>query len=170
DRPWRAGVSSFGFSGTNAHAIIEQAPQERETEPEEVTPPLPAGTAVPWPLSAKSPEALREQAARLRSFVDRSPDLDVTDTARTLAFARAAFEHRAVVVAAEPDGFRSALTALAEGRGAPGIVTGEAAPQRLGLLFSGQGSQRLGMGRELADRFPVFAEALEETLSAFDPA
>ncbi|THC40724.1 type I polyketide synthase [Streptomyces sp. A1499] len=177
DRPWRAGVSSFGFSGTNAHAIIEQAPREDEAEPAEAPEPLPAGTAVPWLLSARSPEALREQAARLRSFVDgssgespdRSSEPGVADVARTLAFSRAAFEHRAVVVATEPAEFRSALTALAEGRGAPGVLQGEATPHRLAFLFSGQGSQRLGMGRELASRYEVFAEALDAVLDACDP-
>ncbi|WP_309031834.1 type I polyketide synthase, partial [Streptomyces alfalfae] len=177
DRPWRAGVSSFGFSGTNAHAIIEQAPREDEAEPAEAPEPLPAGTAVPWLLSAKSPEALREQAARLRSFVDgasgaspdRSSEPGVADVARTLAFSRAAFEHRAVVVATEPAEFRSALTALAEGRSAPGVLQGEATPHRLGFLFSGQGSQRLGMGRALAARYEVFAEALDAVLDECDP-
>ncbi|MFE6160127.1 type I polyketide synthase, partial [Streptomyces sp. NPDC056486] len=184
DRPWRAGVSSFGFSGTNAHAIIEQAPQAPEIEQEEVPEPLPAGTVVPWTLSAKSPEALRAQAARLKSFVDGSDGSDgsgeadgsygssglaVADVARALTFSRAALEHRAVVVAAEPAEFRSALTALAEGRGGPGAVVGEATPHRLGFLFSGQGSQRLGMGRELAARFPVFAESLDAVLGEFDP-
>ncbi|MEV8389048.1 MULTISPECIES: type I polyketide synthase [unclassified Streptomyces] len=173
-RPWpetgeprRAGVSSFGFSGTNAHTIIEQAPV---VEPEEAPEPLPAGAAVPWSLSAKSPEALREQAARLKSFLDASPDLSVADVGRTLVFSRAALEHRAVVVAAEPAEFRSALAALAEGRGGPGVVVGEAGPHRVGFLFSGQGSQRLGMGRELSERFPVFAEALDGVLAEFDPA
>ncbi|MFF7756306.1 type I polyketide synthase, partial [Streptomyces sp. NPDC007971] len=166
DRPWRAGVSSFGFSGTNAHVIIEQAPAvERELAPE----PLPVGTVVPWALSAGSPEALREQAARLASLVDRSPDLSVADVSRALVFSRAALDHRAVVVAAEPAAFRSALAALAEGRGGPGVVTGQAEPHRTGFLFSGQGSQRLGMGRELSDRFPVFAEALDEVLDLLAP-
>ncbi|MFJ2774485.1 type I polyketide synthase [Streptomyces sp. NPDC087300] len=168
DRPLRAGVSSFGFSGTNAHAIIEQAPAVPEQEA--AAEPLPAGTVVPWTLSAKSPEALREQAARLTSFLDAAPDLAVPDVARALAFSRAALEHRAVVSATEPAEFRSALSALAEGRGGPGVVLGEAVPHRLGFLFSGQGSQRLGMGRELASRFPVFAESLDAVLSEFDPA
>ncbi|MFE4368423.1 type I polyketide synthase [Streptomyces sp. NPDC056835] len=165
-QPWRAGVSSFGFSGTNAHTIIEQAPVvERAEAPE----PLPVGAVVPWSLSAKSPEALREQAARLKSFVAESSDLSVADVGRTLVFSRAELEHRAVVVAAEPAEFQSALAALAEGRGGPGVVVGEAASHRVGFLFSGQGSQRLGMGRELSARFPVFAEALDEVLSEFDP-
>ncbi|MFJ9034738.1 type I polyketide synthase, partial [Streptomyces sp. NPDC102274] len=166
-QPWRAGVSSFGFSGTNAHTIIEQAPVvDREEAPE----PLPVGAVVPWLLSAKTPEALREQAARLKSFVDGTSDLSVADVGRTLVFSRAALDHRAVVVAAEPAEFQSALAALAEGRGGPGVVVGEAAPHQVGFLFSGQGSQRLGMGRELSARFPVFAAALDEVLGEFDPA
>ncbi|MFF1698112.1 type I polyketide synthase [Streptomyces sp. NPDC058257] len=172
DRPWRAGVSSFGFSGTNAHAIIEQAPQAPqapETEQEEAPEPLPAGTVVPWTLSAKSPEALRAQAGRLKSFVDGSSGLAVADVARSLTFSRAALEHRAVVVGAEFTEFQSALTAFAEGRGGPGVVVGEATPHRLGFLFSGQGSQRLGMGRELSARFPVFGEALDAVLVEFGP-
>ncbi|GHC89958.1 type I polyketide synthase [Streptomyces flavofungini] len=167
DRPWRAGVSSFGFSGTNAHAIIEQAPVVvREDVPE----PLPVGAVVPWLLSAKTPEALREQARRLTSYVDATRELSVPDVGRALVFSRAVLEHRAVVVAADAAGFQSGLAALAEGRGGSGVAVGEAAPHRLGFLFSGQGSQRLGMGRELEARFPVFAEALHEVLAEFDPS
>ncbi|MFF7756266.1 type I polyketide synthase, partial [Streptomyces sp. NPDC007971] len=164
DRPWRAGVSSFGFSGTNAHAIIEQAPVVEPAESPEPT--THDGGPVPWVLSAGDEGALRGQAQRLLSVVDEHAPVDV---GYSLATSRAALDHRAVVVAAEPDGFRSALAALAEGRQEPGVVIGEAAPHRVGFLFSGQGSQRLGMGRELADRFPVFAEALDEVLAEFEP-
>ncbi|MGW2231461.1 type I polyketide synthase, partial [Streptomyces formicae] len=166
DRPWRAGVSSFGFSGTNAHVIVEQAPV---VEREQAQEPLPVGTVVPWALSADTPEGLRDQAARLKSFVETSTDLPVADVSRALLFSRAALEHRAVLVATEHSEFRSALTALAEGRGGPGVVTGEAEAQRVGFLFSGQGAQRLGMGRELAQRFPVFAAALDEVLGLMVP-
>ncbi|CAM5435718.1 Acyl transferase domain-containing protein/acyl carrier protein (Fragment) OS=Streptomyces griseomycini OX=66895 GN=FHS37_007788 PE=4 SV=1 [Streptomyces griseomycini] len=76
-----------------------------------------------------------------------------------------------MVVAGDRAEFLDALAAVANGEQSGAVVTGVAdEPGRVGFLFSGQGSQRLGMGRELADRFPVFAEALEETLSAFDPA
>nr|WP_307822093.1 SDR family NAD(P)-dependent oxidoreductase [Streptomyces coffeae] len=162
DRPWRAGVSSFGFSGTNAHTIIEQAPAVEQKEA-----PEPAYDGlVPWVLSAGDEGALRGQAQRLMSIVDEHAPLDV---GYSLATSRSALDHRAVVVAADPAEFLSALAALAEGRDEPGVVMGEAASRRLGFLFSGQGSQRLGMGRELAARFPVFADALDEALGAFDP-
>ncbi|MEV6004947.1 type I polyketide synthase, partial [Streptomyces griseomycini] len=168
DRPRRAGVSSFGVSGTNAHVIVEQAPAVEQAEQADTDTPEPVrGGVLPWVLSARSAEALREQAARLASFVD---DQSPADVGYSLATSRAALEHRAVVVAEETATFRTVLAALAEDREGPGVVVGEAASHLLGFLFSGQGSQRLGMGRELTDRFPVFAEALEEALSAFDPA
>ncbi|MFI1769775.1 type I polyketide synthase, partial [Streptomyces sp. NPDC020800] len=166
-RPRRAGVSSFGVSGTNAHTIIEQAPEaERKEAPE----PLPVGAVVPWVLSARSAEALREQAARLKSFVEASSDLPVADVGRSLVSSRAVLEHRAVVVGAERSELLDALAALAEGQVAGAAVSGVAdEPGRVGFLFSGQGSQRLGMGRELASRFPVFAEALDEVLDLLAP-
>nr|WP_307822085.1 type I polyketide synthase [Streptomyces coffeae] len=168
DRPWRAGVSSFGVSGTNAHAIIEQAPVVAQ---EEVPEPLPVGAVVPWVLSARSAEALCEQAARLKSFVDATPELAVADVGRSLMSSRAVLEHRTVVVAADRSEFLAALAAVAEGQATGAAVTGVVdEPGRVGFLFSGQGSQRLGMGRGLADRFPVFAEALDAVLSEFDPA
>ncbi|MFE4645326.1 acyltransferase domain-containing protein, partial [Streptomyces sp. NPDC056730] len=165
-QPWRAGVSSFGVSGTNAHTIIEQAPVvEREEAPEPVRDNL-----VPWVLSARSAEALREQAARLTSFVDATPALTVMEAGRALVSTRAVLEHRAVVVAADRSEFLAALAAVADGQATGAVVAGVVdEPGRVGFLFSGQGSQRLGMGRELSERFPVFAEALDEVLRRFDP-
>ncbi|MFJ9034925.1 type I polyketide synthase, partial [Streptomyces sp. NPDC102274] len=162
-QPWRAGVSSFGVSGTNAHAIIEQAPAaERAEAPEPVRDGL-----VPWVLSARGEGALRGQAERLMSMMDEHA---IVDVGYSLATSRTALDHRAVVVAADRSEFLSALAALAEGRDGPGVVMGEATSHRVGFLFSGQGSQRLGMGHELSARFPVFAEALDEVLGEFDPA
>ncbi|APY84625.1 hypothetical protein A7J05_01570 [Streptomyces alfalfae] len=166
DRPWRAGVSSFGFSGTNAHTIIEQAPamEEDEASAPELDGP------VPWVLSAHSAEALREQAARLESFVSEAPDLAVADVGLALVSSRAVLEHRAVVVGADRAELLASLEAVAEGRMAGAVVTGAAdEPGRLAFLFSGQGSQRLGMGRELAARYEVFAEALDAVLDECDP-
>ncbi|MFC8130322.1 type I polyketide synthase, partial [Streptomyces sp. NPDC057302] len=169
-QPWRAGVSSFGVSGTNAHVIVEQAPVASAVERAEAAEPVPGGL-VPWVLSARSAEALREQAARLETFVDEAPDLAVADVGRALVSSRAVLEHRAVVAGADRSELLAALAAVAEGRTTGAAVTGVAdAPGRLAFLFSGQGSQRLGMGRELAARFPVFADALDAVLGEFDPA
>ncbi|SOD67796.1 Erythronolide synthase docking, partial [Streptomyces zhaozhouensis] len=174
-RPWpetgeprRAGVSSFGVSGTNAHVILEQAPPADPAPPAGTDRPR-STTVLPWPLSGRTPEALRAQAARLAATLG-DHDHDPADVGHALATTRTAFPHRAVLVATERAEFLAGLTALAEGRDdAPGLTLGQATPGRLAFLFSGQGAQRLGMGRELAARFPVFAEALDEVLAHFDP-
>ncbi|MFK0071509.1 type I polyketide synthase, partial [Streptomyces sp. NPDC091046] len=146
-RPRRAGVSSFGASGTNAHVILEQAPvRPAEDVSSEPTPPF-----VPWLISAKSETALRAQAERLRSYVTEHPGLRPVDVAFSLATTRGALEHRAVVVGAELDELAEGLSTLTE--------TSSAVSGRTGFLFTGQGAQRLGMGRELYGVFPVFREA-----------
>nr|WP_220449747.1 type I polyketide synthase [Nonomuraea longispora] len=162
-RPWqengrarRAAVSSFGISGTNAHVIIEQGPVA-EPEPER------AGEqpVVPLLVSAKNPEALEAQAGRLASWITARPELDPADTAWSLATGRAVLEQRAVVVGADRDELVAALRELA-----PVAITPVG---KLALLFAGQGSQRVGMGASLIERFPVFAEALDEICRVFDP-
>ncbi|KOV67489.1 type I polyketide synthase [Streptomyces sp. MMG1121] len=161
-RARRAGVSSFGVSGTNAHVILEQPAPEPESEA--VTngrPALPAGTPLPFALSARGAAALRARAADLLPLVDETEPLDL---ARSLATTRAALPDRAVLVAADRAELRAALDELASGT-APwaGRADGE-----LGFLFTGQGSQRIGMGRELAAAYPVFAEALDDICAHFD--
>ncbi|MFD8518099.1 type I polyketide synthase [Streptomyces antimycoticus] len=178
DRPRRAAVSSFGISGTNAHTIIEQADaaeapsQETGGETGGEAAGAPAGiTVVPWLLSGGSPDALSAQAARLREFegVATAHTDDLADIGYSLATTRSALSCRAVVVAEEPAQFRSGLDALAEGRNAATLVQGVArAEHKTAFLFSGQGAQRLGMGRELYEAFPVFAQALDEVCAHLD--
>ncbi|MBT2386231.1 SDR family NAD(P)-dependent oxidoreductase [Streptomyces sp. ISL-11] len=169
-RPRRAAVSSFGVSGTNAHTIIEQAPAD---EPEE-TPTAPAttdgGHCLPWVVSGKDDTALREQARALHSRIADHPGLDPADTAYSLAVSRTAMEHRAVVVGHGTTDLLAGLAALSRGEPATGLVRGTTGGTtgRLALLFSGQGSQRLGMGRELYDAFPVFADAFDEVCAHVD--
>ncbi|WP_374250707.1 type I polyketide synthase [Micromonospora sp. R77] len=164
DRPRRAGVSSFGISGTNAHVIVEEAPAEPE-------PPVtfgvgPALPVVPWPLSAKTPAALAAQADRLLTHAGTDPAPDI---ALSLATTRSGLEHRAVVLGADADELRTGLAALARDEPAPAAVTGTVRNGLTGFVFSGQGSQRLGMGRDLAAAFPVFDAALSEVCAQLDP-
>ncbi|MGZ4582857.1 MAG: SDR family NAD(P)-dependent oxidoreductase [Mycobacterium sp.] len=150
-RPRRAGVSSFGISGTNAHVIVEQGPAETTAGHGDDAP-------VPWLLSARSPDALARQAARLLEHVRAHRDLRAVDVGWSLAATRSLFEHRAVLVGADRD---QGLAGLAAGESGAGVVVGRARPLgRTVFVFPGQGSQWAGMGAELLDSAPVFADHL----------
>ncbi|MFI6173859.1 SDR family NAD(P)-dependent oxidoreductase [Nocardia sp. NPDC051052] len=162
DRPRRAAVSSFGVSGTNAHVILEQAPAiEPGTGDQRALP------VVPWLLSGRGPVALRSQAIRLATgLADAESMLDV---GWSLATTRAALEDRAVVLVADETDRVAALRALAEGVTHPAVITGRAAEGGVAMVFSGQGSQRLGMGRALYDAYPVYAETFDAVCVQLDP-
>ncbi|WP_376775857.1 SDR family NAD(P)-dependent oxidoreductase [Kutzneria kofuensis] len=161
DRPRRAGVSSFGISGTNAHVIIEQAPAVDEPTVAET----PAGV-VPWVLSGRSAEALRAQAARLAEYLGERPGLNLADAGISLVRTRSAFEHRAVVVAADRDDMLAGLAAVAEESVDAALTSVGPGPV---FVFPGQGSQWVGMAVELAAQSPVFASALAECEQALAP-
>ncbi|MEU1950085.1 type I polyketide synthase, partial [Streptomyces sp. NPDC020125] len=157
-RPRRAGVSSFGISGTNAHTIIEQAPAPAPALPAAPAAETPErnglGGLLPFVLSAKNAEALREQAARLHTHLASRPESAPLDIAHALAVGRAALERRAVVTVGDRDELLRSLDAVARGESAPSVVEGAVAEGKVAFLFTGQGSQRLGMGRELYDAYP----------------
>ncbi|MFE2379411.1 type I polyketide synthase [Streptomyces sp. NPDC059398] len=172
----RAGVSSFGLSGTNAHVILEEAPALTgtaapdddgqtgiTTEGTVVVP----GAAHVWPVSGRSAAGLAAQAERLQEWLAARPELEPADTAWSLATARSAFEHRAVVVGGDRTALVSGLRSLAAGV-PDGAVLSAVARQdtRPVFAFAGQGSQWVGMGRELAEVSPVFAARLAECAAA----
>ncbi|MFF5674784.1 SDR family NAD(P)-dependent oxidoreductase [Streptomyces hygroscopicus] len=171
-RPWpetgeprRAGVSSFGVSGTNAHVILEQAP---EAEAEEVAEAETVDGPLAWLVSGKTGAALRAQAGRLREFVAERPELAPADVALSLASTRSAFEQRAVVIGTGREELLQGLEAVAEGAKAPGVVGGSDAETagRSVFVFPGQGAQWVGMAVGLLESSPVFAESVAECEAA----
>ncbi|MFB7273947.1 type I polyketide synthase, partial [Streptomyces sp. NPDC056244] len=166
-RPRRGAISSFGLSGTNAHAILEQAPAP-DPAPVEAPEPEAVPGAVPVLVSARSEAALRAQAGRLLALVEERPGTRLVDLAHSLATSRASLDHRAAVVAEERDELLRGLLALRDGLPGPGVVQGGTGRGRTAFLFTGQGSQRPGMGRELYERFPAFADALDAVLAHVD--
>ncbi|MEU5423831.1 beta-ketoacyl synthase N-terminal-like domain-containing protein, partial [Streptomyces sp. NPDC020667] len=153
ERPRRAGISSFGISGTNAHLVLEEAPPLLEEAPraEAAT----GNAVVPWVLSGRTPEALREQARRLYEFVTETASATPADVGWSLATTRSAFEHRAVVVGHDRAELLDRLSALAAGETPPTLAS-SLGPGPV-LVFPGQGSQWVGMGAQLLDESAVFA-------------
>ncbi|WP_443066181.1 SDR family NAD(P)-dependent oxidoreductase [Streptomyces sp. NBC_00523] len=168
DRPRRAAVSSFGFSGTNAHVILEQAPEVPAAADESAVPV--ADGIAPWVIAAKSPAALREQAARLVAFADSYPEAAVSEVGAALVATRTPFAHRAVAVGKDREELLRSVRELAAGDQSAGAVTGEVAGGKTVFVFPGQGSQWVGMAAGLFEASPAFRERLEacaRALSAY---
>ena len=194
DAPRRAGVSSFGISGTNAHVILEEAPAHQPAPApalalaapatgialEQATPgsPVSAGLlegvalagVVPWVLSARGEAGLSGQAQRLGEHVVDACELGELDIGYSLT-ARPALRDRAVLLGHGQSELLAGLGALARGESAPNVIRGVAPEEneKVAFLFTGQGSQRAGMGQELYRVFPVFRAAFDEVCAALDP-
>ncbi|WP_455568562.1 type I polyketide synthase [Streptomyces netropsis] len=163
----RAGVSAFGISGTNAHVIIEQVPDESTDDT--VAPEVHAAhevDVVPWVLSGRSAEALRAQAARLAAHVSAHPELNPVDVGWSLAATRSAFEHRAVAVGRDRQELLASTSAVAAGGENPGATVTR---DGVVLTFAGQGCQWVGMGRALLQSSPEFRESMRRCAEALAP-
>ena len=180
DHPRTAAVSSFGISGTNAHLILQQAPAP---DPARADAPAPTGhtgaefTLRLWPISARTPTALRAQADRLHQHLTAHPDLDLTDLAYSLATTRTHHPHRAVITShAHTENPRQdlldALDALTADLDHPRLTRHHRpAHKSLGkivFVFPGQGAQHPGMGHDLYRQHRTFARTLDEICEAFD--
>ncbi|MFE3022418.1 SDR family NAD(P)-dependent oxidoreductase [Streptomyces sp. NPDC059256] len=170
DHRRRAAVSAFGISGTNAHVVLEwdattaNVPtQDHRTAPT----PAPTGVPVPWVLSGRTEASLAAQARRLTEHLRNEEDLRPADIGISLA-TRTVHEHRAVVTGQTRDEFLSGLDVLANGGVAPNVAVGRNGGGKSAFLFSGQGSQSPGMGRELHSRFEVFAAELDRISARMD--
>ncbi|MEV6478200.1 beta-ketoacyl synthase N-terminal-like domain-containing protein, partial [Streptomyces sp. NPDC051657] len=180
DRPARAAVSSFGVSGTNAHIILE-APGTADGTPSIDGADSAAGTGStgstegaagaprPWLLAARTPDALRGQAQRLYDLVSVRPELRDADIELSLRTGRTPFDHRAVITGDDRETRAGALAALARDERSPHVVTGKAVRGDAVFVFPGQGSQWIGMGLDLYETYPVFAEHLRACEEALDP-
>ena len=176
DQPRIAGVSSFGFSGTNAHVILEEAPEQaaqtaaapavdQRGEQRDVAPGRPR--FIMLPLSARTPAALVQTAEHYRSWLSAHPEATLADVCLTAGAGRAHFEHRAALVVNSRESARELLGALADDLPAPGLVRGECHDTpKTAWLFPGQGSQYAGMARELFETEPVFAETMTRCAEA----
>ncbi|MBI1357394.1 MAG: SDR family NAD(P)-dependent oxidoreductase [Acidobacteria bacterium] len=154
-----AGVSSFGYSGTNAHAILEQPPEPAAV----ATDNTPAGRTELLALSARSEDSLRALAEGYRRLLS-APNAPLRDIAYTAAVRRSHHERRLALVGASAEELVEGLTRYLDGglaAGASGGVCVPGASHKTVFVFPGQGSQWLGMGRELLEAEPAFRQAFE---------
>ncbi|QBD78788.1 acyltransferase domain-containing protein [Ktedonosporobacter rubrisoli] len=162
-----AGVSAFGFGGTNVHMILEEAPKGEQ-----------ATSALERPLhqltlSAQSEKALRVQAQNYAAFLAQHPEVSIANASFTANTGRTHFAHRLAITAADAAQLQEQLTAYAQGQSSANSQYGHIHVQgrrKIAFLFTGQGSQYVGMGRELYETQPTFRKALDrcaEILQAY---
>ncbi|MCP4214298.1 MAG: amino acid adenylation domain-containing protein, partial [bacterium] len=158
DYPLRGGVSSFGIGGTNAHAVLEEAPGKEESEVSGVQ-----RINHLLLLSAKSAAALERATENMTEYFKANPDASMADTAYTLQVGRGEFKHRRMLVSASPAEAATLLESCQKGSPAAGVKSFKDKGERPGLvfMFPGQGAQYVDMGRELYREQPAFKEEVD---------
>jgi myxalamid-type polyketide synthase MxaC len=155
-----AGVSSFGFSGTNAHAILEEAPAPKESITEQQLPDRSTHLMV---LSASSETALRDLSLAYAEHLARDPECSLADICHTAAIGRSALSHRLAFPASNISATMELLGDFANGKSKAEIVSGRArSDSQVAFLFTGQGAQYAGMGRALYEIEPIFRDAFDQ--------
>ncbi|QDT70678.1 Phthiocerol synthesis polyketide synthase type I PpsC [Planctomycetes bacterium MalM25] len=163
-RPRVAGVSSFGFGGTNTHLVVTEPPSKRP--PEQSTPPKQLVK-----LAAKTPDRLRQQAEQLAAWLrsDAGRDAELADVACTMNTGRADFGHRVALLVENRQELLARLDEVAAGDAAEEGLPTRSLP-RTAWLFTGQGAQRWGMGRELYDAEPNFRDVFDRCSAVLEEA
>jgi len=163
--PRRAGLSSFGVGGANAHVIVEEPPAAS-------APSASVERSVHvLAMSARNDASLQQHAGRLLQQLDRGPDAAVADVCYSAGSGHKHFEHRVALPVATRDELQRALHEIGRGAvpkgGARGVSSSGSSP-KIAFLFTGQGSQYVGMGRQLYDTHPVFREAIDRSAAMLD--
>lgn len=160
--PRRAGVSSFGVGGTNAHVVLEEAPEAPQVDVSH-----PSRLWKLFLLSGKTKAVLDQATSDLADFLKAEPSSDLADAAFTLQTGRSEFEHRRAIVCKEAE---DAIQAL-ETRSPKWVVSRTISPQTpdLGFMFPGQGSQRVNMGRDLYLHEPLFKQVVDQCAEILEP-
>lgn len=168
DRPRLAGASGFGFGGTNAHIILEETPVAREPAPA-----LEVQRPFVLPISAHTPEALRDLARSYQAFLANPQQTSLlADICYTASHKRTHYEYRAAVSGETPQELSERMGWIADGNPRPGAALGSNPPGltgKLAFVFSGQGPQWWGMGRSLMESEPVYRQTIEQVDSLLRP-
>ncbi|MFE3317482.1 type I polyketide synthase [Nocardia sp. NPDC059195] len=162
----RGGVSSFGMGGTNCHVVLSGPPLPPSTN-DFVEPSIrrDSDEALVFPVSAKTPDAIAGQAARLLEMVRSDRSATLSDISRSLISTRTVFSHRTTLIADDRENLVAQLSELATSD-----AVHRTASERSGVafLFSGQGAQYPGMGADLYRRFPAFSDTIDAVTAEFD--
>jgi acyl transferase domain-containing protein len=164
-RPRMAGINSFGYSGTNAHAILQEAPAAAVVDASAVRP---CEMVV---LSAKSAASLQELVDKWTEFLEQDSPTPLRDISFTSATGRTHLRHRLAVIAPTRDEVGEKLHLWREGRMSKGLFAGQTSigrKQKIAFVFTGQGAQYARMGQQLYDHEPRFKAAIDRCAGHMD--